>query len=86
MAIEMDTSFVENRIRPVKLTAIIPLFYRYDESAAAWSRIASLLEICKMNWVEPCTWLKSTLEKTAGDHPQSQIRELLSWNIDPTLN
>ena len=36
-----------------------------------------------MNGVEPCAWLKSTLEKIAAGHPQSKIHELLPWNFDP---
>ena len=58
----------------------------HDEGAAAWGRIASLLETCKMNGVEPYAWLKSTVEKIAGDHPQSRVRELLLWNFDPASN
>ena len=80
--VEMDTNFVENRIRPVKLTANNALFAGHDEGAAAWGRIASLIETCKMNGVEPYAWLKSTLEKIAGGHPQSRIHELLPWNFD----
>ena len=75
--VEMDTNFVENRIRPVKLTAKNALFAGHDEGAAAWGRIAGLIETCKMNGVEPYAWLKSTLEKIAGGHPPSRIRELL---------
>ena len=81
--VEMDTNFVENRIRPVKLTAKNALFAGHDEGAAAWGRIASLIETCKMNGVEPYAWLKSTLEKIARGHPQSRIHELLPWNFDP---
>ena len=81
--VEMDSNFVENRIRPIKLTAKNALFAGHDEGAAAWGRIASLIETCKMNGVEPYAWLKSTLEKIAGGHPQSRIHELLPWNFDP---
>ena len=84
--VEMDTNFVENRIRPVKLTAKNALFAGHDEGAAAWGRIASLLETCKMNGVEPYVWLKSTLEKIAAGHPQSRVRELLPWNFDSASN
>ena len=42
-----------------------------------------MIETCKMNRVEPYAWIKSTLEKIAGGHPQSRIRELLPWNFDP---
>ena len=81
--VEIDSNFVENRIRPVKLTAKNALFAGHDEGAIAWGRIASLIETCKMNGVEPCAWLKSTLEKIAAGHPQSRIHELLPWNFNP---
>ena len=80
--VEMDSNFVENRIRPVKLTAKNSLFAGHDEGARAWGRIASLIETCKMNGVEPYAWLESTLEKIAAGHPQSKIDELLPWNFD----
>ncbi len=81
--VEMDSNFVENRIRPVKLTAKNALFAGHDEGATSWGRIASLIETCKMNGVEPYAWLKSTLEKIAAGHPQSKIDKLLPWNFDP---
>ena len=81
--VEMDSNFVENRIRPVKLTAKNALFAGHDEGARSWGRVASLIETCKMNGVEPHAWLKSTLEKIAAGHPQSKIHELLPWNFDP---
>ena len=81
--VEIDSNFVENRIRPLKLTAKNALFAGHDEGAAAWGRIASLIETCKMNRVEPYAWLKSTLEKIAAGHPQSKIHELLPWNFEP---
>ena len=84
--VEIDSNFVENRIRPVKLTAKNALFAGHDEGAAAWGRIASLIETCKMNAVEPYAWLKSTLEKIAAGHPQSRIHELLPWNFEPATD
>ena len=67
----------------MKLTAKISLFAGHDEGATAWARISSLIETCKMNDVEPYAWLKSTLEKIAAGHPQSQIHDLLPWNFEP---
>ena len=84
--VEIDSNFVENRIRPVKLTAKNALFAGHDEGATAWGRIASLIETYKMNGVEPHAWLKSTLEKIAAGHPQPRIQELLPWNFDPASN
>ena len=81
--VEIDSNFVENLIRPVKLTAKNALFAGHDEGAAAWGRIASLIGTCKMNGVEPYAWLKSTLEKIARGHPQSKIHDLMPWNFEP---
>ena len=67
----------------MKLTAKNALFAGHDEGAAGWARIASLIETCKVNDVEPYAWLKSTLEKIAAEHPQSKIDQLLPWNFDP---
>ncbi len=80
--VEMDTNFVENRIRPLKLTKKNALFAGHDEGAVAWARIASLIETCKMNGVEPYAWLRSALERIAAGHPMSRIHELLPWNFD----
>ena len=81
--VEFDSNFVENLIRPIKLTAKSALFAGHDEGAAAWGRIALLIGTCKMNGVEPYAWLKSTLEKIAKGHSQSKIHELLPWNFEP---
>ena len=84
--VEMDSNLVENRFRPLKLTAKNALFAGHDEGAAAWGRIASLIETCKMNGVEPYVWLKSTLEKIVAGHLQSRIHELLPWSFQPSTD
>ena len=45
---------------------------------------ASLIEICKINGVEPFAYLKATLTAIACGHPQSRIDELLPWNFKPS--
>ena len=80
--VEIDSNLVENRIRPLNLTATNALFAGNDEDAQAWARIASLIETSKMNGVEPYAWMRSTLEKMAKGHPQSKIQELLPWNFE----
>ena len=69
-------------MRPPNLTARHALSAGHDEGAAAWARIASLIETCKMNGVKPYAWMKSKLETIAAGHPQSKIDELLPWNFD----
>ena len=79
--VEMDTNFVENRIRPLKLTKKNALFAGHDEGAVSWARVATLIETCKMNGVEPYAWLRNALERIAAGHPMSRIHELLPWNF-----
>jgi hypothetical protein len=79
----MDTNAVENCIRPVTLNRKNALFAGHDEGGVAWGRIASLIETCKMNGVEPFAYLRSTLEAIAAGHPQSRIDELLPWAFTP---
>ena len=53
----------------------------YDEGAAAWGRIASLIQTAKLNGVKPYAWLKATLEAIAAGHPNDRIDDLLPWNF-----
>ena len=78
--VEMDSNGVENLIRPVALNRKNALFAGHDEGAAAWGRIASLIETAKLNGVEPYAYLKATLEAVAAGHPRSKVDELLPWN------
>ena len=72
----MDSNNVENLIRPVALNRKNALFAGHDEGAAAWGRIASLIETAKLNGVNPHAWLKETLEAIAAGHPNSRREEL----------
>jgi len=75
--VEMDNNPVENRIRPLALGRKNHLFAGHDEGARAWACIASLIETCKLNDVEPLGYLTATLEAIANGHPMSRLDELL---------
>jgi transposase len=81
--VEMDSNPVENTIRPLTLNRKNALFAGHDEGGRSWARIASLVETCKLNGVEPFAYLKATLEAIAAGHPASRIDELLPWNFQP---
>ena len=81
--VEMDSNAVENLARPIALSRKNALFAGHDEGAAAWGRIASLIETAKLNQIEPYAWLKDTLEKIAAGHPNSRIDELLPGHFKP---
>ncbi|WP_292288891.1 IS66 family transposase [Marivita sp.] len=79
--VEIDSNSVENLVRPIALNRKNALFAGHDEGGRAWGRIASLIETCKVNGVEPFAYLKSTLEAIAAGHPKTRIDDLLPWNF-----
>jgi len=48
-------------------------------------RIASLIETCKINGVEPFAYLRATLAAIAAGHPQKRIDDLLPWNFTTSI-
>lgn len=82
--VEIDSNRVENLIRPIALNRKNALFTGHDEGGVAWGRIASLIETCKINGIEPFVYLKATLTAIANGHPQSDIDDLLPWNFKPS--
>jgi hypothetical protein len=44
-----------------------------------WGVIASLIETCKLNAVDPQAYLASTLTRLVNRHPASQIDQLMPW-------
>ncbi len=81
--VEMNSKVVENTIRPLALNRKNALFAGHDEGAAAWARIATLVEAAKMNGVNPYAYLKATLQAIAAGHPASDIDQLLPWAFTP---
>ena len=77
--VEMDSNAVENLARPIALNRKNALFAGHDEGAAAWARIATLIETAKLNGIEPYAWLKATLEAIANGHPNSRIDKRLPF-------
>ncbi len=64
--VEIDSNRVENLVRPIALNRKNALFAGHDEGGIAWGRIASLIETCKINGVEPFAYLKATLTAIAS--------------------
>jgi len=78
--IELDTNPVERAICPVALGRKNHLFAGSDGGGKRWATMASLLETCKLNGVEPQAWLTDVLTRMAEGHPASQLDDLLPWN------
>jgi transposase len=78
--IELDNNPVERTIRPIALNRKNALFAGHDTGAQNWAVIASLIETCKLNAIEPQGYLSGVLTAIANGHKQTDIKELLPWN------
>jgi transposase len=75
--IDLDTNPVERAIRPVSLGRKNSLFAGSDGGADRWAIVASLIETCKLNGIEPYAWLRSVLTCMVDGHPINGIANLL---------
>jgi transposase len=83
--VEIDSNAVERTIRPIALNRKNALFAGHDAGAQNWAMIASLIETCKLNNIEPHSYLTKTLTAIVGGHKQSRIDDLLPWNYAATV-
>ncbi|MEQ1517892.1 MAG: IS66 family transposase [Usitatibacteraceae bacterium] len=77
--VEIDSNTVERSIRPIALNRKNALFAGSDEGGTNWAIIASLIETCKLNGVNPHAWLADTLTKLVNRWPASRIDDLMPW-------
>jgi len=77
--VEIDSNVVERSIRPIALNRKNALFAGSDGGGEHWAIIASLIETCKLNSVNPQTYLTDVITRIVNDHPNSRIDELLPW-------
>jgi transposase len=78
--VELDSNIVERAIRPQTITRKNSLFAGSDGGGRTWATIATLLQTCKMNNVDPVAWLTQTLECIANQWPSTEIDALMPWN------
>lgn len=78
--IEIDNNSVERTIRPIALNRKNALFAGHDAGAENWATIASLIETCKLNGIDPQAYLTATLTAIVNGHKQNRIDELLPWH------
>jgi transposase len=77
--IEIDSNVVERMIRPIALGRKNALFAGSDGGGEHWAIAASLIETCKLNGVDPQTYIADVLAKIVNLHPNSQIDDLMPW-------
>ncbi|RVH21820.1 IS66 family transposase, partial [Sinorhizobium meliloti] len=79
--IEIDPNIVERAIRPQTITRKNSLFAGSEGGGRTWATVATLLQTCKMNGVDPLDWLSQTLTRIAQGWPASEIEALMPWNF-----
>jgi hypothetical protein len=82
--LEPDTNIVERAIRPVAMARKNALFAGSDSGGRHWAIIATLIETCRLNGVEPWAWLTDVLERIVSGQTRShELHTLLPWNWKP---
>ena len=77
--IDLDSNVVERSIRPIALNRKNALFAGSDEGGDNWAVIATLIECCKLNAINPHQWLTETLSSLANGHRANKVGELMPW-------
>lgn len=77
--IEIDSNVVERVIRPIALNRKNALFAGSDGGGESWATIATLIETCKLNDVDPQAYIAETLTKIVNGHSNLKIDDLMPW-------
>jgi transposase len=72
---------VERTIRPIALQRKNALFAGHDAGAQNWAMLASLIETCKLNKIEPHSYITGVITAIVNGHRQKDICQLLPWNF-----
>ena len=78
--IEIDSTAVERTIRPIALQRKNARFAGHDAGTQNWAMLASLIETCKLNHIEPHSYITAVLTAIVNDHKQKDFDQLLPWN------
>lgn len=78
--IEIDSNVVERAIRPLALSRKNALFAGSDGGGEHWAILASLVETCKLNGVDPQAYLADVFTRLVAGHPINRLDELLPWH------
>ncbi len=82
--IEVDNNPVERTIRPIAFNRKNALFAGHDAGAQNWAVIASLIETCKLNRIEPHGYLSAVMTAISGGHKQTDIKDVAALELRQT--
>jgi transposase len=78
--VEIDNNAAERSLRTVALGRKSYLFAGSDAGGERAAAMYSLIGSCKLNKIDPESYLRHVFERIA-DHPINRIEELLPWNV-----
>jgi transposase len=79
--VEVDSNVVERSMKSVALTRKNSLFVGSVRGGKTFAVIASLVNTCKLNGVDPEVWLADVLERiVSGNVKANEMERLLPWN------
>jgi transposase len=81
--VEIESNVVERAIRPIAFNRKNALFAGSDGGGEHWAFIASLVETCKLNAIDPQANLGDVIARIVAGHPQNPIGDLLPWAYAP---
>jgi hypothetical protein len=78
--IEVDSNVVERSMKSVALTRKNSLFVGNERGGMTFAVLASLVNTCKLNSVDPEVWLADVLERIiSGKVKANEMESLLPW-------
>lgn len=78
--VEVDSNTIERTMRAIALGRRNSLFAGSERGARNWACLASLLNTCKLNGIDPLTWLTDVLQRiVSGRTKNHQLHALLPW-------
>jgi transposase len=83
--LEIDNLIAERSIRGMGIGRRNFLFFGSDSGGERAAIIYSLIESCKLNHIDPQSYLQFVLERIA-DYPINKLEDLLPWNVVNKLN
>jgi transposase len=78
--LEIDNLIAERSIRGMGIGRRNFLFFGSDSGGERAAIIYALIETCKLNKIDPHSYLQYVIERIA-DHPINKIDQLLPWNV-----
>ncbi|MDR6955793.1 hypothetical protein J2X65_005176 [Ancylobacter sp. 3268] len=75
---KLDNNIVERSTRPCPDPKDAP-FAGSDGGAEYWAVIASLVETCKLNGIDPQAYRADVITRIVNGHPNNRIDDLMPW-------